>query len=286
MGPLRQISLITGCWVALTCLGCAPLQRAKDSVQLASNKVIESTVSTSSPPATQMLAVWQSELQSLPDPTQDSKMTYGLPGQIFLLTSGDTPATAIGDVTIAVHDETDRPNGQASPHKPEVWHITSDVLQRCVSRDERLGQCYVVFLPWRAEWTDVRKVRISTRYDVKDQPNMSLSSKDRRLVLEKQSLAMVQHSQRHQAQGAPDPSKIFAAMNSGQQVPQQQQQRQNPAPQFQPSNPVQSTGYNAVPNQPAMTPVNPVNPGFSVPPPSNNEIPPVYQPIIIQPRGN
>jgi hypothetical protein len=275
MGTLWKISLLS-CWAILTCVGCTPIQKAKETVQVASNRVMESTPTTT-PAATQMLAVWQSELQSLPDPTQDGKQTHGLPGQIFLLTANDTAAVAAGDITIAMHDETDRPNGQPSPHKTEVYHITADILQRCMTRDERLGQCYVVFIPLNPEWKDVRKVRLSTRYDVKGQPNMSLTAKDRRLVFEKHALAQVHNSQRLNAQGAPDPNKIFAAMNAGQTVPQQQQPIGNPS-QVPPSNPVMNTGY---PTMPANT--APVAP--SVLPGNNVNIPPQYQPIVIQ-RGN
>jgi hypothetical protein len=151
---------------ALLAAGCATQTQLTESVSRAVKSVETSVGAIAAPePATQMMCIWQRKLSSLPDPTKEgAPLSPGIAGQMFLFTAAENNAEVNGDVTVAVYDETKRTDGKP-PHTPEVWHFTADVLKKMGTNDERFGKSYVLYLPWRQEWSDVTTVRILSRYD-------------------------------------------------------------------------------------------------------------------------
>ncbi len=150
---------------ALLLAGCASTEKMTQSVKQAVH--LEST----SAPATQVVCFWQRQLTPLPDPTRDGAQTFGLPGQMFLITPDSKPAEANGDLTVVVYDETPRQAG-AQAMRPEVWHYTKDTLKRLVTNDERFGKSFALYLPWPAHWRDVTTVKIMGRYQAAGSPDL------------------------------------------------------------------------------------------------------------------
>ncbi|HEY2787671.1 MAG TPA: hypothetical protein VGJ05_22125 [Fimbriiglobus sp.] len=118
-------------------------------------------------PATQIACTWQNRLTTLPDPLRNGAPTPGIAGQVYLLDAAYLPAEPTGQLTVQVSDVSPRPPGQPA-HTTEVWNFTNATLKNLRLVDERMGRCYVVFLPWPAAWRDVTKVAFQVRYD---QPN-------------------------------------------------------------------------------------------------------------------
>lgn len=167
MGRVRTLTRATLAvvTVGVPAIGCATVDKAAVTVQ--------ETVGVVAPPqpASQLVCLWQRRLAPLPDPVRDGSQRFGLPGQVFMLTSDGSAADVSGALTIVVYDETQRPAGQ-EPRKPEVWHFTADTLKRMKTSDERFGPSLAMFLPWMDGWQDVTAVRLMARYDVKDQPTL------------------------------------------------------------------------------------------------------------------
>jgi hypothetical protein len=115
-------------------------------------------------PASQIACAWQNRLATLPDPLRNGAPIPGVAGQIFLYDTGSMPVAATGELTVQVSDATPRMPGQAGP-PTEVWHFSNDTLKKLRMVDERIGLCYVVFLPWPETWRDVTRVRFQVRYD-------------------------------------------------------------------------------------------------------------------------
>jgi hypothetical protein len=141
-------------------------------VELVSN-AFKQTVALDKPePASQIICFWQRRLSGLPDPTRDGAQTWGIAGQMFLVTPSNTAAQINGDLAVVVYDETPRPPGQPAL-KPELWHYTKDTLNRLVTTDERFGKCFVLFLPWPAGWQgNVTAVKIAARYSSPGSPDL------------------------------------------------------------------------------------------------------------------
>jgi hypothetical protein len=96
---------------------------------------------------------------------------------MFLIAADGTAADVVGDVTVALHDDTPgRP-----PRTTEVFHFTADVIKRLKTDDERFGRSYVLFLPWPPEWQDVTAIRLLARYEA---PGTSLHSGEVKLLLD------------------------------------------------------------------------------------------------------
>lgn len=167
---------------ALLAAGCASHQtRALKQSVTRAVEAVSQELGPPPAPATHLDCVWQKRLTPLPDPTKEGMLTPGLAGQMFLISADGRTADVAGDVTVAVYDETPRPNG-GQPHTPEVWHFTADVLKKMVTNDERFGRSYVLFLPWLPEWRDVTAVRILTRYDAPG--STTLHSGEARIALD------------------------------------------------------------------------------------------------------
>ena len=148
MDRLRQVTLVLA--VGAAC-GCAATDRLTAHYTDARR-----AVGMESAPASQVMLVMQRKLQPLPDPLHPDATQNGLPGQVFLQGSDGRPVPADGDLTVVVADET--------PGRPakttEKWHFGRDILARLRQKDERFGDCYILFLPWPADWKDVTRVTV------------------------------------------------------------------------------------------------------------------------------
>lgn len=159
MERVRQITLVA---VLVTTLGgCMTTDRLSANYHEARRAV--GLDAASGPPATQLSLIMQRRLKGLPDPTRPDQQQYGLPGQMFLIGADGRAAAADGDLVVTVIDETPRSSGQ-SPKTTEKWHFTPDVLPRLRVKDERFGDCYVLFLPWPAGWQDVTRVTVRANF--------------------------------------------------------------------------------------------------------------------------
>lgn len=152
----------------LIAAGCAHTARVSKKVTHA----VESAAGLAKPsPATAIACGWQPRLSQLPNPVKNGALAPGIAGELLLIAEDGGKPEVDGDVTVAVYDDTPRPDGTPA-HKPEVWHFTKDVVRSMRSHDERLGPCYILFLPWLPEWRDVTTVRILTRYDPPGGPTL------------------------------------------------------------------------------------------------------------------
>ncbi len=262
------------------------------------------------PPATQMECLWQRRLTPLADAVHDGRKLVGLPGQMFLYASDGAPAEVAGDLTVAVYDETRRPNG-VPPHQPEVWHFTKDVVKRLVTSDERFGRTYALFLPWPPHWKDVTQIRIAARYDGQDKAT-KLTTNDTRLTLDTRPHDAPVWSQvgagqpagpgpvaaGYEQYGAPNPAQLLQQAARGGTtaptlVPPPGAQPAGyaappgmpPPTMMAPPGPVQPTGYAAPPGLPptTMAPPGPVQPAGGIQPPGQPLAPPTPQPSGPQP---
>jgi hypothetical protein len=164
MGSVRQVALVAAA-VALT--GCAATDRLSAGY-LGTRRAVGLDPAAARP-VTQVLLLMQRRLEALPvGPDRPDERQPGLPGQVFLRAADGMPTDAGGDLTLTVTDDTPRPLGQP-PRTAEKWHFTRDVLALLKQKDERLGDCYVLFLPWPAEWRDVTRVTIRGQYQAAGQ---------------------------------------------------------------------------------------------------------------------
>jgi hypothetical protein len=96
-------------------------------------------------------------------------MRAGIVGQVFVLDTDGHHTEARGDLFVMAEDVTPRPPGQP-PAVPEVWHFDPVTLRKLRTKDERLGDCYALFLPYPPNWKDVSQIRVSTQYKPKGDP--------------------------------------------------------------------------------------------------------------------
>jgi hypothetical protein len=113
--------------------------------------------------ATEMTVMWKSRLGHFPDPTRNGEKVAGISGQLFLFGPNMKPASAEGELTITLHDDTPRPAGIPGGES-ERWVIGTDSLRRAAATDERFGPCYTLFLPWPDRRPDVTRVRLSVSF--------------------------------------------------------------------------------------------------------------------------
>ena len=163
MESLRQVAAVA---VAVALSGCAATDRL--SAHYLDAKRAVGLDPAAARPATRLSLIMQRRLASLPDPVRPDAVQPGLPGQVFLAGADDRPVPAGGDLTITVTDDTPRPPGQA-PRTGEKWQFSRDVLAMLKQKDERFGECYVLFLPWPADWKDVTRVTIKGHYQAAGQ---------------------------------------------------------------------------------------------------------------------
>jgi hypothetical protein len=115
------------------------------------------------PIATHMTVMWKNCIEYYPDPTQNGEKVAGVSGKLFLFDPDLNPATADGELTITLHDDTPRPAGIRGGAS-ERWVIDADSLRRAATLDERFGRCYTLFLPWPSRRPDVTRVRLSVSF--------------------------------------------------------------------------------------------------------------------------
>lgn len=226
-------------------------------------------------PVSQLFCSWQRHLSTLQDPTNNGTQVRGIVGQIFMVSAETTTATAEGDLAITAYDVTPRPAGM--PEKqPSVWEFTKEVLDRMRTRDERFGPCYVVFLPWPAEWTDVTQVRLLARYQGEKGPELyapevrvSIDFKTPGAMLTTNATRIA--GQTADSRGAIDPAKLLAGTQpSG--FPSLTQPNGSGVPIVNSNVPVY--GQPVVPTGGTMP--QPINP---FPPPTGPYVPGVVKPL-------
>ena len=159
---LPLMLLVFGC-----SLGCA----SSDKMQQSFTSMKRTLHLEAAEPATQVLCFWQRRLNALPDPVHDGTQVAGITGQVFFLSGTEKHAEAGGDLAIMAYDETPRAPGQQA-QKDEMWHITKETLAKLRTKDERLGPCYALFLPWPPEWKDVTTIKLKARYQAPGQPDL------------------------------------------------------------------------------------------------------------------
>jgi hypothetical protein len=122
--------------------------------------VLATALHAPSPPVN-VTPIFRPALSALPDPVREGKSTPCLVGQLFFLTADGNFATADGDLYVTL-EPTKVKAGQAPI--PEVFCFDSASLAKLRTRDERLGDCYAVALPWPKDWNEVAQVRASVRF--------------------------------------------------------------------------------------------------------------------------
>jgi len=173
-------------------------------------------------PVSQLFCSWQRHLSTLQDPSHDGVQVRGIVGQVFMVSAETTTATAEGNLAVTAYDVTPRPAGM--PEKqPSVWEFTKEVLERMRTRDERFGPCYVLFLPWPAEWTDVTQVRLLARYQGEKGPELyapevrvsvDFSTPGAMVVTNSSRTAGQRNGMTADSRGAVDPAKLLAGGNT------------------------------------------------------------------------
>jgi hypothetical protein len=243
-------------------------------------------------PVSEVLSFWQRRLAMLSDPTHDGMMVHGLVGQVFMISPTSHHARAEGSLTVAVYDATRRPPGQKE-HDAEIFVFRNEQLDKLRTKDERFGECYAIFLPWRPDWADVTDLRILTRYDAEGQTplhsrevTMQLEAGKPGVVWEGQTTRQVGNMVPNgpppsgvsvgDLRGVPDPRAAIAAVESG----KAQQPPELPKPVPIRSSNVPVTDRAAGPDAPQLLPVStaptPPEPQQS----SRVELPPDGRPVM------
>lgn len=137
-------------------------------------------------PAAEITILWRNKIDYLPDPTRNGAMGAGLAGQLFLFGPAMQFAPADGKLTVALYDESPRPQG-TPPAEPQVWEFTKETLKGLKTPDERFGMSYALFLPWPSYRPDISRVRIAARYE--SEGGNTLYPKETRVTIDTGTLA-------------------------------------------------------------------------------------------------
>jgi hypothetical protein len=258
MERLRQVTLLAGLLAPLA-TGCAGLHEARHTT-------LQKLGIETPAPAAEFQCAWQNRLAQLPDPTKNGANVTGLPGQMFLFQADMKPATATGDLTVIVIDETPRPHGMVKK-TDEVWHFGKDKLEKMAAVDEKFGRNFVLFIPWPDHWRDVSRVRLKARYDqTVDGKKATLYAQDSLVTLD--FVGGAGAAMTPQAWGprgsVPDPT---AVMNQMKATGQAQAAANWPAGQAMPPTPYATVpaGYTA----PAANVPSATSPIWGAPPPAS-----------------
>jgi hypothetical protein len=149
-------------------------------------KMTGKTVTAAKVPAAEITILWRNKIDYLPDPTRNGAMGAGLAGQLFLFGPAMQFAPADGKLTVALYDESPRPQG-TPPAEPQVWEFTKETLKGLKTPDERFGMSYALFLPWPSYRPDVSRVRIAARYE--PESGNTLYPKETRVTIDTGTLA-------------------------------------------------------------------------------------------------
>jgi hypothetical protein len=138
--------------------------------------------------ASEMALAWQNKVAYLNNPVSNGDLIPGLVGQLFLFGPGYQSATANGKLAIEMFDE---PSGV----RLGGWTLDKDALKKLVSKDERFGKCYTLFLPWPDYQGTAVKVKLTARYEGEN--SYPLYAKPSKLTLDPaaDNTATIRHSQ-------------------------------------------------------------------------------------------
>jgi hypothetical protein len=119
---------------------------------------IESFLTRADQPPTgevrQVVATWNNEIVSVPDPYHLGAPTPGVAGRVYLFGEpADFPRAGEGTVTVDLYDVT-ASKGAPGPVPLERWQFDKMTLQRLLRRDP-IGWGYTLFLPWSTYRPDV-----------------------------------------------------------------------------------------------------------------------------------
>ncbi|MGL6075151.1 MAG: hypothetical protein ACRC8S_13405 [Fimbriiglobus sp.] len=239
---------------------------------------VQETVGLKSEPVSEVICYWQRRTAKLPDPTRDGQQVLGIVGQVFMLTPSQKTATAYGDLSVMIYDVTPRPQGQPEA-TPAMFHFDAESLTKMRNHDERLGPCYVVFMPWPESWKDVKTIRLQARFDATDKALPEVQSQDVTMNLDFKgdSLPSIEHasfqtgarrapdskSAQADLRGVPNPHKVLAGQSTSvptREKPTIEPERQAPTvkPILKPSEP--SPNLVSVPDR-GMLQLPPTSPG-------------------------
>ena len=117
-----------------------------------------------------VVAAWNPEVVSRPDPANRGAPTKGLGGRMYLFGEGnDCPLMGDGCVVVDLYEEL-LPGEGVNEVPLEEWRIDRDTLKRLLRRDA-VGWGYTLFLPWATYRPDLTHVEIRLRYEpVKGSP--------------------------------------------------------------------------------------------------------------------
>jgi hypothetical protein len=117
-------------------------------------------------PAFQVVAWWNNQVLTAPDPVHGGAATPGLAGRVYLFGPQlDFPIEGDGTIVVDLYDPsapTTAPGGTAVPL--EEWRFDKDTLKR-LQRKDVIGWGYTVFLPWGSYRPEIKQVRLQVRYE-------------------------------------------------------------------------------------------------------------------------
>jgi hypothetical protein len=117
-------------------------------------------------PVYQVVATWNNQVMTAPDPVHGGTATPGLAGRVYLFGPQlDFPMEGDGTMVVDLYDPaspTKAPNGTPAPL--EEWRFDKDTLKRLLRKD-MIGWGYTVFLPWGTYRDDIKEVRLQIRYE-------------------------------------------------------------------------------------------------------------------------
>src|SRR5262249_24392601 len=122
--------------------------------------------SKASGPPQHMEAFWAKGVEWVPDPTKNGQPGPVLSCRLYFFPGEDVgfTSTADGTLTVDLYDDSGRAAGQPSKHLEE-WVFKSDVLQKMLQKDARLGEGYTIGLPWPSYRPDIRQIHLTLRFD-------------------------------------------------------------------------------------------------------------------------
>jgi hypothetical protein len=114
----------------------------------------------------QVVATWNNQVFTAPDPVHGGAAVTGLAGRLYLFGPQlDFPLEGDGAVVVDLYDPTSgtaAPNG--TPVPLEEWRFDKDTLKR-LERKDMIGWGYTLFLPWGTYRPEIKQVRLQVRYE-------------------------------------------------------------------------------------------------------------------------
>jgi hypothetical protein len=108
-----------------------------------------------------VVATWQHEVISAPDPLRDGQATPGLVGRVYLFDHFDHAKCYEGKATVKLYDE--RPVQGGPPVFLEEWDFPSSALRKLAKKDP-IGWGYTLFLPTATVNPNITQIRMTVAF--------------------------------------------------------------------------------------------------------------------------